>query len=352
MAPDTFEIDRLVSFAAEVLGKSGVSAEDAQTCARRLVDGDVRGQRAHGLARLPAYVRRIEEGGLNPAAKPHIVRETPVSALIDGDNGLGPVVMTYGAGIASGKAKKDGLAWIGIRGSNHAGAGGVYAQLLVEQNLIAIIGTVANVNQMAPWGGTDRLLGPNPLALSLPAGDEPPVVLDMATTAVSYGTVRQAVASGRTLPEGWLIDQKGEPIRDPARAEDGTLAPIGGYKGYGLSLVIAALAGTLNGAYAGSDVVDHYQDQTTPTNTGHFIICADPELFRPIDDFTAEMDARIREIRHSKPQEGIEAIRIPGDGSNESRRSARTEGIRLSEGLLRELRALADRLGCTDRLVA
>jgi LDH2 family malate/lactate/ureidoglycolate dehydrogenase len=350
MAARVFTIDRLVAVATEMLEKVRVAPADADTCARRLVEGDARGQRAHGLSRLPAYVRRIEEGGLNPTANPHLISESPVTALVDGENGLGPVVMTYSTELASRKARQAGLAWIGVRGSNHPGAGGVYAQLLVDQNLIAIIGTVANVNQMAPWGGIERLLGPNPLSIGVPAGDEPDIVLDMATTTVSYGTVRRAIAAGRPLGMDWLMDSLGKPIVDPALADSGTLVPIGGHKGYGISMIIAALAGTLNGAAAGSDVVDHYQDLTTPTNTGHFLIVANPQMFRPLEDFLGEMDNKIHEIRASKPQDGVEAVRIPGEGSDSLRRSAEVSGIEMSEPALGELQALATHLKVSDLL--
>jgi LDH2 family malate/lactate/ureidoglycolate dehydrogenase len=222
--------------------------------------------------------------------------------------------------------------------------------LLVDQGLIAIIAAVANVNRMAPWGGTDRLLGSNPIAIGIPAGDEPAMILDMSTSTVSFGTVRQAIAAGRELPVGWLIDDHGQPITDPARGDEGTLVPIGGYKGYGLSLAIAALAGTLNGAAAGSDVIDHYGDLTTPTNTGHMIIALNPELFQPLSEFTQAMDIRIKEVRNSTPMVGVNTIQIPGDRSDASKRRAAAEGIELTAALLADLRGLADRLGVADRL--
>lgn len=352
MSAGTYTIDRLASFSAAVLHAVGVSDTDALTCARRLVEGDARGQRAHGLARLPAYARRIEEGGLNPNARPWIAQESPVSALVDGQNGLGPIVMTYSIEVAIEKARANGLAWIGVRNSNHAGAGGVYAQMLVDAGLIGIVGAVANINQMAPWGGIDRLLGPNPLAIGIPADDEPAFILDMATSTVSFGTVRQAIAAGRELPDGWLIDDHGRPVTDPSRIDDATLTPIGGYKGYGLSMAIAALAGTLNSAAAGSEVVDHYKDLTTPTNTGHFIIAVRPDLFRPAEEFKQAMDVRIREIRDSSPMEGVESVQVPGDRSTAKRAAAAAYGIQLSDALQKELSELGRRLGVSDRLGA
>lgn len=352
MPPSTFPVERLVRFASELLRSTGVSDSDAQTCAARLLDADTRGQRAHGIARLPAYIRRIQEGGLNPTAVPHLQRESAVSALVDGDNGLGPVVMTFATELAIAKARQSGLAWIGVCKSNHAGANGVYAQMVVDADMVGIVAAVANTNQMAPWGGTERLLGPNPIAIGLPSGREQRFVLDMATTTVSFGTVRQRAASGQQLPVGWMIDRSGLPVTDPGAIDNATLVPIGGYKGYGLSLAIAALAGVLNTAASGSEVVDHYQDWTTPTNTGQLVIALDPELFRPLADFKEDLDARLNEIRSSEPMDNVQAVIIPGDRSAVSATKAARVGIEVSASLLVELQRLAERLGTSDSLEA
>jgi L-2-hydroxycarboxylate dehydrogenase (NAD+) len=347
---ETFPVHRLTEFVAAILIAEGVAEEQARTCALRLLEADARGQRAHGIGRLPAYARRIEEGGLNARAQPRLERESTVTGLVDGDNGLGPVVMTYATNVAIAKAREHGLAWIGVRRSNHAGAGGAYAQLVVDQGLIAIFAAVANINQLAPWGGTEALLGPNPIAIGIPSGKEPGFVLDMATTTVSLGTVRQAVAAGRALPVGWLMDDAGRPVTNPKLVEGAMLVPIGGYKGYGLSLAVAALAGTLNGAASGSNVVNHLQDWTTPTNTGQMIIALDPDVFRPRQDFHDEMDTRLHEIRASRPMPGASTILVPGDRSSANRQKAAQAGLEVGASLLAELRGLARRLGTVDVL--
>lgn len=337
----TLSVAALTELAVSVLVASGVAARDARTCAVCLVEGDLRGQRAHGLSRLPAYVRRIDAGGLDPSASPRVVRHSAVSALIDGGNGLGPVVMSMATETAIVKAKESGMAWVGAFRSNHAGAGGVYVQRVVDAGLIGIFGAVANSNQLAPWGGVEALLGPNPIAIGIPAGDEPSVILDMATTTVSFGTVRQRAASGQPLPEGWLMDRDGAPVTDPRSLTGATLVPIGGYKGYGLSLAIAALAGTLNGARWGSDLVDHYEDQVTPTNTGQFIFALDPGLFRDRPAFERDLDVRLREIRASRPMKSVDRVLIPGERSADRRSRTLGEGIEIADQLLNELRQLA-----------
>ncbi len=242
------------------------------------------------------------------------------------------------------KAEQSGLAWIGVRGSNHAGAGGVYASMPLEYDMIGLYLAVGSANHLPPWGGVDPLLSTNPLAVAIPAGEEPPVVLDMATTVASYGRIKMAAELGEILPEGWMVDRSGAPLTDPDRCSEGFLLPIGGYKGYGLSLVIGALAGVLNGAAFGSRVIDFNADHETPPNTGQAIVVVRPDLFRPLDEFKAEMDERLREIRDSTPMEGMPVIRVPGDQARRRRAEAHRGGLHLDDALVGRLLALAERL--------
>jgi L-2-hydroxycarboxylate dehydrogenase (NAD+) len=330
-------------FAEAVLTSYGVREEDARTTALRMLEADLRGQAGHGIFRLPAYAQRLDAAGYNLSPDVRAVHETPVSAVVDGDNGLGQVVVTYAAELAIQKAKANGLAWVGTRRSNHAGAGGVYASMALEHDLIAIYMAIGNANHLPPWGGTDLLLSTNPIAAAIPAGDEPPIVLDMATTVASYGRIKVAAERGETIPEGWLEDHEGRPLTDPQRANEGFLLPIGGYKGYGLNLVIGALAGVLNGAAFGSQVIDFNADFRSPTNTGQTLIVARPDLFRPLDEFRAAMDERIREIRASTPMPGRDPVRIPGDQTDRRRHEMEREGVPLADGTVARLMDLAER---------
>src|SRR5882724_11223841 len=171
-------------------------------------------------------------------------RSAPATALVDGDNGMGHLVMARAAETAIALAREVGIAWVGARRSNHAGAAGVYAALPLVHGMIGIYAVVASANHMAMWGGAETLLGTNPLAVAIPAGEEAPVVLDIATTVVSYGTVKNYRLQGKEMPEGWMVSKKdGLPLTDPARSAEGLLAPIGTYKGSGLALVLGLLAG-------------------------------------------------------------------------------------------------------------
>ena len=165
--------------------------------------------------------------------------------------------MTYAAKLAVELARASGVGWVGARRSNHAGAGAIYAAIPVEHGMVGIYGAASSVHHMAPWGGTEPLLGTNPIAVAIPAGDEPPVILDIATSIASNGAIRTHQLEGRPMPEGWVQNRKdGAPITDPSRINEGTYLPMGGYKGYGLSLVIGLLAGPLNRAAFGRDIKD------------------------------------------------------------------------------------------------
>jgi L-2-hydroxycarboxylate dehydrogenase (NAD+) len=343
-----YPVAALHAFTTEVLARCGIPEADADVAASRMLDADLRGMSGHGVLRLPAYATRLRAGGYNLRPDIRVVRETPISALVDGDNGLGQLVMTRVARIAIDKATEAGLAWVGVRGSNHAGAGGVYAAMALERDLIGIYLAIGNANHLPPWGGVDPLLSTNPLAVAIPAGEEPPFVLDMATTQASYGRVKVAVDRGETMPEGWMVDRQGEPLTDPTRSHEGFLLPIGGYKGYGLNLVIGALAGLLNGAALGRDVVDFNADFETPTNTGQALIMVRPDLFQPLEEFKNAMDRHIRELKGSTPMDGQPPPRVPGDQTPQRRADMLAHGVPLAAGTTRRLVALAAELDVAD----
>jgi LDH2 family malate/lactate/ureidoglycolate dehydrogenase len=332
----------LERFVVEVLVAVDVLPDHAATTARRLLEADLRGRSGHGLIRLPQYVPRIEAGGINLRPRIAPTRETPVSALVDGDNGLGQVVMTLAAETAIAKAKDTGMAWVGTVHSNHAGAAGVYTAMAVAESLIAVYVAVASANVMPPWGGRERLLGTNPISIAIPAGEEHPFLLDIATTVTSHGTIKVVGQRGEQMPEGWVVDMEGNPILDPHRADEGFLVPIGGYKGSGLNLAIGLLAGVLNDAAFGSEVIDHRLEPGKATNTGQAILVMRPDLFRDLDEFRASMDHHLRALRASgEPGR----VRLPGAAAAELEAEHRELGIPVGEVLLGQLRELGERLG-------
>jgi len=346
---NTFAVDRLERFAEQVLVSLGVLSDHARVTAKRLLEADLRDRTGHGIIRLPPYVERIEAGGINLRPDIRIRHDTPVSALIDGDNGLGQVVMTMATETAIEKARASGIAWVGTVRSNHAGAAGVYTALPMREDLIGIYCAVASANVMPPWGGRERLLGTNPLAIAIPAGAEVPFQLDIATTVASHGTIKVRGQAGESLPDGWVIDEEGNPINDPERADEGFLVPIGGYKGSGLNLALGVLAGIMNGAAFGREVIDHRTVPDRPANTGQMMLVVRPDLFGGLDDFKAEMDRQLQVFRTSESMTG-EPVRLAGERAEAIEERRRHEGIPVPGPLLAKLRKLAERLGLDDQL--
>ena len=343
--PATVNVRDLEAFIASVLRHAGLPATDAGTVARLMAQADLQGSDGHGVIRLPQYLKRLEAEGINRRPNIRIATERAAMALVDGDNGMGHLVMSYAAALAIERARTAGVAWVGTRGSNHAGPASLYARMPIEHNMIGMYFAVGNANHLPPWGGMEMLLSTNPIAIGIPAGSEPAVVLDMATTVAAYGKVKARAKRGETMPEGWMIDRQGQPLLDPTRAHDGFLLPIGGHKGYGLALMVGLLAGTLQGAAMGRDVIDFNQDHSTPTNTGQAILVIDLKAFGEPDDFKHAVDRLVRDIRSSERLPGVERIWLPGEQSDARRDEYTTAGIPIAPAILSELDQLAGQLG-------
>ena len=333
-------------FIAGVFVSVGIPQGDAQRAAHWMVLSDLAGADGHGIFRLPAYVKRIREGGMNLHPNIRVEREFGATALIHGDDGLGHLVMEKAVELAIRKSREHGVCWIGSHHGNHAGAASVYVRSIAEQGLIGIYMAVGNANHMAPWGGIDLLLSTNPLAIAVPAGkDRPIVLLDMASTVAAYGKVKLAAQKGEMMPEGWMMDRQGQPLTDPKRATEGSLLPIGGYKGYGLALMISLLAGSLNNAAVGKDTVDFNERFDLMTNTGQAIIAVNPEAFGDQDLFMARVAQVVDDIKSSTPLPGGDAIRVPGDGAHTTIERRKIEGIPISAALLASLNQCAEQCG-------
>ncbi len=335
----------LETFIRKVLDKVGVPASDAALIAQMMIAADLRGVDAHGIFRLPRYVTRIKAGAVNIRPKIRVLEDNLSTAIVDGDNGIGYLVMKRATEVAIGKADKTGVSWVGVRMSNHAGFGALYAEMPLARDMIGLYMAVASGNRVPPWGGIEKLLGTNPLTVAIPAYEEPPVILDMATSVVSYGKVKAYKLTGKTMPVGWMIDRRGEPITDPNRSGEGFLLPIGGYKGSGLAIIIGMLAGLLNGALFGSNVIDYNVDDSSVTNTGHAFLALKVANFCPVEQFKRRVDTAIREIRNSKRMEGVDRIWLPGEQEHECMLERRANGVPVSAELLRILNNLASSLG-------
>ena len=297
------------------------------------------------MIRLAPYIKRIKAGGINLQPEIRVIEERAATALIDGDNAMGHLVMARAAQLAAAKARTAGIGWVGSRLSNHAGPASLYARMALPQDMIGLYFAVGNANHLPPWGGLDMLLSTNPIAVAVPAGDEPPVVLDMATTVAAYGKVKAKAQRGEMMPEGWMIDRQGQPLLDPKRADEGFLLPIGGYKGYGLSLIVGLLAGTLNGAAMGRDVLDFNHDFETTTNTGQAIAMIDLAAFGDVAAFKQRVDTVVRDLRASERMPHVDRIWLPGEQSHAKRLAYARDGIPVGPALRRALDAVAVEIG-------
>jgi LDH2 family malate/lactate/ureidoglycolate dehydrogenase len=337
-------VQALEAFITRAMQALGLPDGDAATVGRLMAQADLQGSDGHGVIRLPQYARRILGGGVNTRPVLRVAQERAATALIDGDNGMGHLVMQRATEMAIDKARTCGMAWVGSQFSNHAGPASLYARMPLAHDMIGLYFAVGNANHLPPWGGLDMLLSTNPIAVAVPALQESPIVLDMATTVAAYGKVKAKAQRGEMMPEGWMMDRQGKPLLDPKRSEEGFLMPIGGYKGYGLSLVVGLLAGTLNGAAMGKNVIDFNHDDASVTNTGQAIAVIDPAAFGDVQDFKARVDELIRDIRNSQRMPGVDRIWLPGEQSEAKRLTNLREGIALAPALMQQLNAVAAQL--------
>jgi LDH2 family malate/lactate/ureidoglycolate dehydrogenase len=225
--------------------------------------------------------------------------------------------------------------------SNHAGPAALYVTMPLAHDMVGLYFAVGSNNHLPPWGGSESLLGTNPMAVAVPTLEEPAIVLDMAPTVAAYGKVRLKAQRGEPMPIGWMIDREGKPLTDPKRADEGHLLPIGDYKGYGLSLIIALLAGALNRAAVGRDVIDFVKETGKATNTGQAIMALSIEAFITPIEFKKAVDGLIGDIRHSQRLPGVERIWLPGEQSHAKSLDRRAHGIPMPKVLRESLNAVA-----------
>lgn len=335
----------LFAFSFACLEKLGLSREDAEITAENLMFANLRGVDSHGVIRIKVYADRIRAGGVRPGARPETVHDSKVAALIDAGGGLGQVAATQAMKLAIAKAKTGGAGLVGVRNSNHNGAAAFYSMMALAHGMIGFATTNSGPT-MAPTGGCQARLGNNPLSVAIPADKYPPLVLDMATGAVALGKILLARQEGKSIPTTWALDRNGIPTDNPeAAAQGGLIQPIGGYKGYGLSLVIDILTGVLLGSGFSTYVNSLYGDPSLPANCAQLCGALAIEGFMPLPQFLRRVDTII-DLMHSCPRApGVERVYVPGEIENETEQRRRTEGIPLSAPLIDELRALGAELG-------
>jgi len=351
MESDYARIDeaRLHEYTAAILRSVGMDGQGADTVARVLVASDARGIESHGVARLPQYVRLIDAGVLDPAAAPEIERESVTTALVDAHNGMGHVAGDYAMCLAIAKALTHGVGVVSVRNSNHFGIAGYYAMLALQHDLIGLALTNSSP-LVAPTGGRQAMVGTNPIAVAVPSGDERPFVLDMATSTVPVGRLEVYARKGLPLLPGWAIDQEGNETLDATAGRAGALLPLGGtaetggYKGYGLGVLVDLLTGVLAGGLYGP-LIGGLWDATAPSDLGHFFLALDPAAFGPVDRFHARARDLLNRLQAGERAAGVPEILVAGEKERRAHDDARARGVRLYRSVAEALDALGQRVG-------
>ncbi len=355
---ETYTYSTLYSFVQNIFLKIGCSEEDAALAAKSLLIADLRGVDSHGVARLSGYVRLWEAKRINASPLIKIVHETPSTAVVDGDAGLGLVVAPFAMQVAIDKAKNVGTGWVSVKNSNHFGIAGSHAMMALQHDMIGIAMTNGSAI-VAPTFSVERLLGTNPIAVAIPAGQEPPFVADFATTTAANGKLEILQRKNEDTPNGWVQTKIGEPSTNANELKNGgALLPLGGdrehgsHKGYALGAIVDIFSAVLSGANYGPWVPPFPAYVPMPENRpgegiGHFFGTMRIDAFRPAEEFKLHMDNWIRRFSSSKTTAGHEKVIIPGEPEVEFENERMKNGIPLLESVVEDLKSVGNKLGVT-----
>jgi ureidoglycolate dehydrogenase (NAD+) len=335
--------EKLEKLTREIFHASGMPEEDAAKVASHLVLANLRGVDSHGVSKVGIYVKRLKEGIVNKTPEITVEKESPISALLNADNGSGIVAATKGIEMAVRKAQQYGAGIVGIKNSNHCGMLADYIQYAVRSNCIALAMTNAP-SVMAPWGGKGKFFGTNPISYGIPAGEENDIVFDMATSTVAKGKIVLAQMNNEKIPLGWAISKEGRPTTDPKEAIEGLILPVGGPKGYGIAFLAETLSSLFTGSAYGPFIGDLFTDFSNKQNTGQFFFVMRADLFQDLADFKKRTDEMIQEIRKVPLMEGVEKIYLPGEIEEEKYHARKEKGIPLTAFVAEELASIAEEL--------
>jgi L-2-hydroxycarboxylate dehydrogenase (NAD+) len=351
----TFTYNHLHNFSKSIFLKIGCSEADAETATKSLLSADLRGVDSHGVARLSGYIRLWEAARVNAKPDLKIIHETPSTAVVDGDRGLGLVVAPFAMQVAIDKARAVGTGWVSVKNSNHFGIAGHHAMMALEHDMIGIAMTNASA-LVAPTFSKERMLGTNPIAVAIPAGSQPAFVADFATTTAANGKLEILQRKNEAMPLGWALTKEGEPSTNANEIKNGgSLLPLGGdkehgsHKGYALGAIVDIFSAILSGANYGPWVPPFPAYIPMPENMpgegiGHFFGVMRIDAFRKADDFKEHMDKWITRFRHAKTIAGQEKVIIPGDPEREMETARMQHGIPLLPVVVADLEALSNKL--------
>ena len=342
-APARIAPAHLHAFAASVYERLGVPLEDAALVADSLVQADLWGHASHGVLRTFWYADRLERGSTVPVARPAWVADAGALAVLDGGDGLGQVAARMAMDGAVARAKAHGIGAVSVRNSGHFGTAMYFTRRAVRAGCIGFLSTNASP-AMAPWGGRSKLVGTNPWSIAAPAGRHPPLMLDVANTAVARGKLYAAAARGEPVPFGWALDVDGAPTNDPLAGIAGTLLPMAGHKGYAIAVLMDVLSGVLSGSSFGAAVVGPYRADER-AGVGHLALAIDVSAARPVGDFERDVERLIDELHADPSPPGADGVRVPGELEARSEALLAVEGVPVPPATLAALDAGAVRLG-------
>jgi ureidoglycolate dehydrogenase (NAD+) len=334
--------NELEAFCVEAMLKAGMDEEQARITAEVLVTNDRLGVTTHGSKQLRLLLNSMRNGGLNAQATPEVVSEGPGWAMIDGHYTMPMVTACQAMKTAISKAKVTGISYVGVKNSSHFAAAGYYANLAAKEDMIGL--SMSNVDAcMAIPGTKSEVIGTNPIGYAVPAGEEKPVFLDIATSVTAISKVYAAKALGKKIPENWLIDGEGKMTTDPSKYPDeGAILPMAGHKGYGIAVLIEVLAGILTGAAFTKGVKRWLTEFKDPVNQGHAFIAINVGAMMPIEQFQERMDTMIREIRRAPKAKGADRIYLPGEIEWDHEAKTQKEGISLPGDSVERLVGMAE----------
>jgi len=344
--PNRYAAADLRAFCAQALERAGATPDNAGATADGLVAADLRGVHSHGALRVGIYVDRLRAGSINPQATLAIVRDRGAVVIADAQAGLGIPMAARAMDLAVARSRVHGLVAVGVRNSNHCGMLAYHAMRALAAGAVGI--AISNADaQVAPWGARAKFLGTNPLSVAVPAGDEPPVVLDMATSVVAHARVKSAAERGESIPPDWAVDSAGRPTTDPAKALAGALLTFGGPKGSGISILIELLAGPLCGGRIGPEIGPLYQRLDKVQGVGHLFIALHVEAFGSLEIFRGRVDETIRRIRSLPPATSTLRPYLPGELEYLRAQEYGVRGIPLPHEAVAEINHTASLLGMT-----
>lgn len=334
-------VERARSLCLAVFERLNFSETAARDCADAILFASLRGLDSHGVVSiLPGVSNSIARGQTDPRAEPRLLRESPVTATYHGNRTPGPAVAAFAMRAAVERAKAHGLGATVTTHSAHFGAASAYAMLAADAGLFGLVMCNAQA-VVAPFGGAGPLHGTNPLAYAAPAGDEPPIVLDIATSAAAHGQVMKALRRGQPIPQGWALDKDGHPTTDAAAAMQGVMLPFGGHKGYGIGILVDLLTGALSGTTIGKSVEQSNPDPEVG-GQAFFFLAIDPSFFTERETFRARVDQLVRDAKSVPPAEGFSEVLLPGELEWREQRKRAKDGIPLQHA---DWDALVENLG-------